>query len=92
MAICKVADNTVCKSFRCTRGSYSFYFLLFNLVDASQSENLIEHILNTVDTLMERSLVKHFKKLYSPRYIPAVGHGIYVLIQIVEHDVPKSLK
>jgi hypothetical protein len=53
---------------------------------------MTEHIITTLKVLIEKSVVRHRKRLYSDRYIAAVGHGICILLQIVNQDTAKSLR
>jgi len=56
------------------------------------SEIVVERVVVSIHALIQRSLSKHFKKLYSEKYIAAVGHGICILLQIVNQDTAKSLR
>jgi len=62
------------------------------LDDKSLSEEMTEYIVSTLHALLEKSVVRHRKRFYSDRYIAAVGHGVCILLQVVNEETVKSLR
>ena len=53
---------------------------------------MTEQIVTTLYALIEKSVAKHRKRLFGEKYIAAVGHGVCILLQIVNLDTAKPLR